>query len=143
MSDLPEGARVLGRTDIDAIARYTEYLHVPEWGGWVRIQELSGADRDAYEASIVGTTRNRKGTMELDLSNARARMVTRALIDEHGQRLYKDNEAYQLGQRGAAGLNRVYDRVREISGITTDDEKELEDLAGNSKAEANGISGSV
>lgn len=131
----PEGAKMLGRADIEAVARYTEYLEVPEWGGWVRIQELSGADRDSYEASIVGSTRSRKGDHTLNLENARARMVARALIDENGQRLYRDNEAYQLGTRGAAGLDRIYDRVRVISGISDQDEDEL---AGNSKPEASG-----
>lgn len=137
---------IASRADLDRIELRTEFVDVPEWGLRVRIRELMGSDRDAYEASIVGTriSGKKNAPRELNLLNARARLVARALVDEKGNRLYQDNEAGLLGRKPAAGLERIYDAVRKLSGITDADEKELEEAAENfTQTEANVSNGFV
>lgn len=130
-SPMEDNLPIASRADLDSVVLRTEYVSVPEWGYRVRIRELMGSDRDAYEASIVGTriSGKKNAPRELNLLNARARLVARAMIDEGGKRIYQDNEAGRLGQMPAAGLERVYDAVRKLSGITDSDEKELEEAA--------------
>lgn len=133
---------ILSRAQLDEIKLRIEELNVPEWGGSVLIREMTGTDRDAYEASVWGSKAPQKGRdRDLNLANARARCVALCLIDENGQRLYKDNEVYLLGKLPAAGLDRVFDRCRELSGITDADNKAIEQVLKNSQNDQNDVSG--
>lgn len=127
---------ILTRLQLDDIKLRTQTLDVPEWGGSVIIREMTGTERDAYEASIFGNTAPAKGKDRiLNLANARARLVANCLIDENGQRMYKENEVYLLGRLPAAGLDKVYDAARILSGITDDDDKEIEAAIKNSSTD--------
>jgi len=99
--------QILGAVDF----KYEE-IEVPEWGGSVRLRGLSAAERDEFEAS-VGVTQ--------DLTNMRARLVVNCLIDEDGNRLFKNSEAKALGEKNATVMNRLFDKCRELSGMTDDD----------------------
>lgn len=139
---------LLTRANLDDLKLQTKVVLVPEWGGDVCIRELTGTERDSYEASIftpggVASVNAKQKTQRIDLSNARARLVALCLIDDNGQRLYKDNEIYALGKLNARGLDRVYDECRKLSGITDDDQAEIEAALKNSESAANGDFGSV
>ncbi len=121
---------LLTRAAIEKVSELkTEEVEVPEWGGSVRIRELTGSERDSYEASIVGSKRTRRGreeTSELNLRNIRARLVGMCLIGEDGARLYSDAEIGVLGAKSAAVLDRLFDACQRLSGISAADVKELE-----------------
>jgi len=135
---------ILTRLQLDDIKLRTKQLTVVEWGGDIIIRELTGTERDAYETSIFGTTAPVKGKdRQLNLANARARLVALCLIDENGARLYKDNEVYLLGKLPASGLDKVYDECRILSGITDEDNQEIEQAIKNSQVDPNGDFGSV
>lgn len=87
-------------------------VDVPEWGGTVRVRGLSAAERDSFEASVATTQ---------DLSNLRARLVVLSLVDEEGNRLFKDSEATLLGQKNGVVINKLFDVVRELSGMSDAD----------------------
>ncbi len=89
-----------------------EEVDVPEWGGSVRLRGLSAAERDEFEAAI-GVTQ--------DLTNMRSRLVVNCLIDEDGNRLFKNSEAKQLGEKNATVMNMLFDRCRHLSGMSDDD----------------------
>lgn len=108
-----------------------EEVPVPEWGGTVRVRSLIGSERDEYEAAIAGD-----GTKP-DLTNLRARLVAKAVVDEAGKRVFSDADVAKLGMKNAAALNRVFDVVRALSGLTKED---VEALAGNSDAAQSGSS---
>ena len=63
----------------------TEVVEVPEWGGSVVVRELSGRERDVFEASIV--KRHGQKT-SLDMENMRARFVAACVIGDDGQPLF-------------------------------------------------------
>lgn len=107
----------------DQLQLKSEVVHVAAWGCDVMIKELTGSERDSYEASIVG---NKRDSKTIDLTDVRARLVARCIVDpETGKRLYADNEAAIVGKLPAAGLDVVYDRCKALSGISKQDEDEL------------------
>jgi hypothetical protein len=101
--------------------RKKKEVKVPEWGGSVFITTLSAKDRDAYEASVVGTGAS--------LENIRARFLALVIVDQDGNRLFetaKDIEA--LGEKSSAALNRLIPVAKEMNKLT---EKDIEELSGN------------
>lgn len=105
-----------------------ETLDVPEWGGEVIVRSLTGAERDAFEDSVV---KQRGKTRELNLRNARARLVSLSLIDESGSRLFSDGDVEALGRKSAAALDRVFAAAQRLSGLT---ENDIDELAKNSES---------
>lgn len=89
-----------------------EEIDVPEWGGAVRLRGLSAAERDDFEASI-GVTQ--------DLTNMRARLVVNCIIGEDGNRLFKNSDAKLLGEKNAVVVNKLFDKCRELSGMSDQD----------------------
>lgn len=121
---------VLTAQDIlDANDVRTERIEVPEWGGDVIVRNLTGTERDSYEASMQVQRGNR---FEPNPVGARARLVVRACIDEDGKRLFADNQADALSAKNADVLDRLWDRIAELSGIT---QKASADAEGNSEAD--------
>lgn len=134
---------LLSREDIEQNSQLkTERVSVPEWSkngkGSVLIRELTGSERDAYEASIIGDRTGKDRRM--NLLNIRARLVAYSLIDpKTSQRMYSDREIGILGNKSAAALDRVFQRCQVLSGITDEDVKELE---GNLESDQSDDSGS-
>src|SRR5437879_418428 len=104
-----------------------ETVAVPEWGGEVLVQELTAADRDAFEASCV----IKKGkSIDTNLVNLRAKLVARSIIDATtGERVFADTDAEQLGQLSAAAVNRLFEVAQRLSGLSDQDVKELADFS--------------
>ena len=116
---------LLDRTAIEAAQDIkTEDVPVPEWGGTVRLRGLTGAQRDAYEASVVEM---RGESKRFKLQNLRARLVALCLVGEDGKRLFVDDAAVKaLGDKSAKAIDRLFDRAKHLSGLT---EKDIEELA--------------
>jgi hypothetical protein len=115
-------------TILDADDLKHEDVDVPEWGGTVRVQELTGTDRDKFEAGFVGggskPTVNTSG-----LEGFRARLAAAALVNADGKRMFRsDAEVVRLGKKSAAALQRVCDVAMRLSGLNQGD---VEELTGN------------
>lgn len=116
----------------------TEVVAVPEWGGDVMVQGLTGTERDAFEASL--TIQRGKNT-SVNLQNARAKLVRKCIVNpETKGRMYSEADIPALGRKSAIALERVFDVARKLSGLT---EKDVEELTKNSESETNEDSGSV
>lgn len=103
----------------------TEDVEVPEWGGTVRVRALTGAERDAFEQSVVEM---RGKSTRMNLKNIRAKLVALTVVDEDGKRVFSDEDAELLGRKSAAALNRVFEVAQRLSGLRPED---VEELAGN------------
>ena len=102
-----------------------ELVSVPEWGGEIYVRALTGAERDAFEQTIV----ERKGkSTKMNLKNMRAKLVALTTVDEEGKRIFSDSDAELLGKKSAAALTRVFEVAQRLSGITPVD---VEELTGN------------
>lgn len=131
---------LIGRKQIDdAVDLKTEDVPVPEWGGDVRLRELSAKERSLIEATTIGA----KGqTIELRIEafkTLREKTVVAALIDQDGNRLYQDKDAAQLGLKSGQIIERLFQKVQELSGMT---KAAVLDAEGNSAGTATGSSGS-
>lgn len=108
---------ILGAED-----RKIEPFDVPEWGGQVYLAPLMAADRDAFEQSVSIDGKN------VNLKNVRARLLCAAIVDENGERIFKEADAEVLGKKSGAVIGRIYERVQELNGLT---KKDIEELEGN------------
>jgi hypothetical protein len=124
---------ILGREAILAAPDIkTEQVAVPEWGGTVLVRGMTGAERDEYEATlVVGKGKNR----DVNMRNARAKLVVRCLVDADGKRLFGDADVAALGKKSATALERVFDVARRLSGMSDED---LEELMGNLPGQSDG-----
>jgi hypothetical protein len=102
-----------------------EKVSVPEWGGDLFVATMSGAARDAWEQSLVI---RRNGKTEPNLENMRARLAVACLVDEKGDRIFKDEDAAALGKKSSKVLERLAKVAQKLNGIG---DSELEELEGN------------
>lgn len=116
---------------LQANDRPTEEVAVPEWGGSVLVRGISGAERDALEASVRGSNG------KMNMANVRARMCAMSLVDEAGARLFTDREAAALGEKSAAALDRVFDVALRLAGMKPAD---VDELTENFTSDPNGDS---
>jgi hypothetical protein len=104
----------------------TEDVEVPEWGGTVRVRGLSGTGRDAWETEMFG-----KDGKSTTLENARAKLVSRCLVDEEGQLIFTGADITALGKKSAVALDRVFTVCKRLNGIGKED---LDEIVGNSNS---------
>lgn len=104
---------ILNRDQIlESVDLRREEVEVPEWGGTVLVSEMTGVQRDAYEAGLFGDDR------KVDLRNARARLVAACLIDPDGNPLFTDKDVEALGRKSAAALDRVCAAAQRLNLMT-------------------------
>lgn len=140
MSKERMGTKVLGAQDIlSAPAAPLERLDLPEFGGFVYLRELTADERDAYEASRLLWTTDKRGkrTWEDNPIGSRARLVACCVCDAAGKRLFSDEQASALGQKSAKGLDRIFQRAVQMNGIGVAAEEEA---LGNSESAQSGAS---
>lgn len=113
-----------------------EKVPVPEWGGYVYVKGLTGAQRDRFEESQ--TRVDKKGNRLLKFENFRARLCALCICNSKGEPLFKPGDVADLAKKSSAALQRVFNKATELSGMSEDD---IEDLVGNSDDEASDDSG--
>ncbi|MFF7966764.1 hypothetical protein ACFZC3_15530 [Streptomyces sp. NPDC007903] len=116
----------------------TETVPVPEWGGDVIVRGLTGDELDDFQGSIRQFRRSMDGKgMEpvLIQQGMHAKLLVKCLVDDNGQRLFKDNEADELGAKSGKVLERLYDIAQTLSGLSEDEQEEME---GNSETPSPG-----
>jgi hypothetical protein len=101
------------------------------------VRELTGAERDTWEASVVKTNGTK---VTIDSHNMRAKLAALCIVDGDGKRLFTDKEAVKLGEKSAAALDRVTDVARRLSRIGED---EIETLGKASKPIRSDASASI
>lgn len=99
-----------------------EEVEVPEWGGKVRVKALSGKERDEYESSLVSS---RGKDMQVNLLNARAKLLCLCIVDENNNRLFSNADVEKLGEKSAAALDRIFKVAQKLSGLGEEDIKTL------------------
>ena len=119
---------ILGADDLKS-----ESVKVPEWGGAVIVRELTGAERDAWESSVVKTNGTK---VTVDSQNMRAKLAALCIVDDEGKRMFTEKDALLLGKKSAAALDRVTDVARRLSRIGEDQLDSLGKASGSTKSDA-------
>ncbi len=114
----------------------SQIVDVPEWGGSVKVQGMTGEQRDGFEAS---TFKGKGKDIQLNWRNIRAKLVAHSVVNGDGKRVFNDQDVKALGKKSAAALDRVFAVAQELSGITQDD---VEELAKNLVSDQSDDSGS-
>lgn len=125
-----------------------EPVPVPEWGGTVYVRGLTGSERDQWEAEFVKAS---KGMIEaevdgrvqkMNMENSRARLVARCCVDSEdpntAERIFDDEDIEWLGEKSGKALDRVYEKARELSGISEEDVEEMAESLGNGRSGGSG-----
>lgn len=109
-------SKILGRADILAATAdlVTQTVEVPEWGGSVIVRSMTGADRDAFEATLIVEV---DGKRKVDSTNMRAKLVAMTVVDENGLRLFGPDDIAALNARSAAALERVVKVAQALNGM--------------------------
>ena len=116
-------AKILNRDDILAVQDIeTKQVPVPEWGGDVYVKGMTGAERDAFETTIIVDHGNKQ---TVTTENIRAKLAAFSVVDEEGVLMFSVKDIKALGKKSAAALQRVFDVAKELSGIGDDDIEEL------------------
>lgn len=108
-----------------------EDVEVPEWGGTVRLRELTGEDRDRFEAANINIITElvdgkEKTVLKRNTENLRARLVAMCLVDADGNRCFGDDEIADLGRKGAQALQKLFLVAQRLNGIGGPAVKEAE-----------------
>lgn len=111
----------------------TKEVKVPEWGGTVTVKALTSKQRDEYEASHILDGK-------VDLSNLRARLCVRCIVDKKGNRVFQDTDAEALGRKSGAAMDRVFAVAQKLSGLS---DRDVEELAKNLPSGLGAASSSV
>ena len=128
-SSLLDKEQILGADDLPV-----ERLDVPEWGGAVFLRTLTGAERDAFEASYVERDPDGKDPAAR-LHNFRARYLVRVLADAEGHLLFGPDDADALGGKSGKALEKLFAAARKLNGMSTEDVKELTENFTETQAE--------
>lgn len=123
---------ILGARDIER-----ELVHVPEWGGSVYVQAMTGRQRDMFEESLQ-VRRGKK--IETSIVQFRAKLVALCVVDENGQRIFSEADVQALGDKSAAALTRIAEVASRLSSIT---EADAEEMIKNSESGPTASSGTI
>ena len=93
----------------------SEAVEVQEWGGSVRVRTMTGADRDAFEASLIVTQLD--GTRKPNMTNMRAKLVALTVVDEAGALVFDVTDVDRLSLKSASALERVFTVAQRINGL--------------------------
>lgn len=120
--------KVLTREEIlkaDKLA--VEQVYVEEWGGNVCIKEMTGTERDAFEAGIISMKAG--GKADVQMQDARAKLLVNVICDEKGTRMFRGDEVGVVGKLGAKKIDKLFEVASRLNGLSQKDVKELvEDL---------------
>jgi L-ascorbate metabolism protein UlaG (beta-lactamase superfamily) len=103
-------AAILAADDIKV-----EELHIPEWGGTVRVRGMDGTQRDAFEESQLGAP----------YRNLRARLAVATLITADGKPMFTAADVPALAKKSARALDRIFPVATRLSGLSKEDVEEL------------------
>jgi hypothetical protein len=87
---------ILGAQDLK-----TEDVHVPAWGGTVRIRAMTGQERDEFRAATTPA----EGETGIPVGKFSAALLVATCVDETGVRLFSAADMSALQAKAAASLD--------------------------------------
>ena len=86
--------RLLQTDDFETLA-----IHVQQWDETVHVRGMSARDTEAFEETLNVPAEGEDGEATQDLTNFRARLVVRCVVDADGGRIFQDEDAEALARR--------------------------------------------
>ncbi len=105
----------------------TRDVYVKPWGGHVRVRTMTAYERDQFEqAMFTSQTGGKKKRME----NVRATLVSLAVVDENGNRLFNEKDIKALSKKSAAAMDQLFAEAQKLNAVSDED---VDDMAKNSE----------
>jgi len=135
MTETATKPAALSREDLLQIGKVLklEKVEIAAGKAPVFVREMTGTERDAFEASIV-TMRGKNA--DVNMKDARAKLLVKTLANEKGDRMFKDGEEQVVGAMGAALVDRLFTVAQRINGLSDKDVKELTADLGGAQSDA-------
>jgi hypothetical protein len=93
-------------------------LEVKEWGGTIKLQTMTGHDRQEYYKTTAGKD-GPKNVMEA--------LIIACAVDDKGAPLFTSADITELSKKSAIAISRVFEAAAELNGLT---QKAVDDIAG-------------
>lgn len=97
---------ILGAQDLK-----TKDVPVPEWQGTVRVRTMTGAERNAFGASLVGADG------KADQTKYATQLLIRCIVGEDNQPVFTASDVDALGAKNSVALKRVLDAADSLNSI--------------------------
>lgn len=104
----------------------TRRVIVPEWSGReVIVRGLDARGRVDFEMAAVNVRRGgAKPEVEVRSENLMARLVVLCVVNERGERVFRDEDVELLGRKSGEAVARLFAVAQELSGLGGRDEGE-------------------
>ena len=113
-------SQVLEAQDLPTVS-----VPVPQWGGDVLLRTLTGAEREELEKRIE---RFKRGSGVSGKDSVRAVAIVMCAVDDNGQPLFEEKDAEALAKKSGAALDRLFDEILDLNGMS---KRAADDLAKN------------
>jgi len=109
---------MLSKDDIlNAVDLQTATVDVPEWGGEVTIQGMTGKTREIFETMAA----DQSGAND---SNIRAHLAALSIVDENGDLMFSEDDVKALGEKSYLALDRVFKASQKLNALDSVEEIE-------------------
>lgn len=98
--------------------RPVEWLDVPEWNKKIRLRGMTGNDLDAFEAMGAEVQQGKASAVGM-----RAKLIGMCWVKSDLTRFVPASKEQALGNMGAKGLNRVFNKCAEMNGLSEEAQK--------------------
>lgn len=108
-----EVARCLTGADIlNANDTKIERVDLPELAGFVYVKTMTGAEKDAFDSSLLVTSGGQREVVPL---NARAKFLVYVVCDAEGHKLFTEADVVRLGEKSSVVLDRLWKAARRLA----------------------------
>lgn len=106
-----------------------EAIEVPAWDCIVYIREMGGTARERWET---------RASESNDTIGAIGRLLIEVICDQEGRLLFGEDDVNAIGEKACGPLIMLFEKACELNTLTA---AEVDELAGNSASDPNGVSG--
>ena len=106
--------QILNSKDIKTIE-----LSVPEWGGVVKIQTMTGEARQQFQEALNVP----KGKLPKNMMEA---LLVACLVDDRGGPLFSSEDVAELAKKSSIVIQKVWESAADLNGLTDKSVKALE-----------------
>lgn len=107
----------------DAPDLRTEDIKCPEWGGTVRVRNLTGREHDYWEECVTVQKGERS---RINFDSLRPKLVRLGAIGDDGKQLFDDVDVRMLAEKSSLPVSRLFNAISRLSGISKEDVDEME-----------------
>lgn len=100
--------RFISRSDFDAATTLgTTEIEVPEWGGWIRLQQISTGDLIDWMEANEGPAKKTAGI----------RLIVASVIDESGRPMFTERDIAELRKKPVTVISKLVDAIQTFNGL--------------------------